>query len=152
MKTTLLFLLTCFFFSLSGWSQGEWWKENNEKETKKTDTTRGTIEVVKDPRIEKLIAFKGTAIPPAFEPQMDGYRVQLFFDQEKEEINKARARFLEEIDDIPTYIKYKAPNYNLTAGNFRTKLEAERLRAKLSNEFPESIVVKTRIYLPKIED
>lgn len=145
-----LFFIGCFLISLASFSQEKWWGE--EESNSSTDTLRGKIEVVKDPRIAKLVEFKGATIPPAFEPQMDGYRVQLFFDQEKDEVNNARARFLNYSNTIPTYIHYKAPNYNLMVGNYRTKLEAERLRAKLSNDFPESIVVKTRIYLPQIDD
>lgn len=157
MKFHLILFLFCLP-SLVISQEGKWWSDSND--TTQVDDShstsikreKGEVIINKDPKIEKLIAFKGETIPPAFGPQIDGYRVQLFFDQSKEAVNNARARFLTSHSNEDTYITYRAPNYNLTVGNFRTELEAEKLRASLAYDFPEGIVISTRIYLPKIED
>ena len=66
-------------------------------------------------------------------------------------MNEARTRFLTATQDIPSYVEYAAPNYNLLIGDFRTRLEAEKWRAQLSTDFPEGIVKEMRIYLPSID-
>lgn len=145
------------FFCNVTFSQENWWeKDAEEKENVDADSLvqkseEGKVVVEKDARIDKLVEFLGKAIPPAFEPQMDGFRVQLFFDQERSETDEARAKFVKQTKNIPTYIEFKAPNYFLTAGNFRDRLSAERLRAEILEDFPEAIIVETRVYLPKVD-
>lgn len=112
----------------------------------------GDITVVKSPLIEKVIKFKSATIPPYSGPVMDGFRIQLFFDQSRKEVDKARSIILGIDSNTPTYIEYKAPNYFLLQGNYRTELEAEKIRASMISEFPAAIVVKDKIYLPKIKE
>ncbi len=111
----------------------------------------GEITVVKSPLIDKVIKFKSATIPPYSGPIMDGYRIQLFFDQSRKEVDKARSQVLELDSNTPTYIEYKAPNYFLLQGNYRTKLQAEKIRASLISDFPAALVIKDKIYLPKIK-
>lgn len=111
----------------------------------------GKVTIKKSPLIEKVIKFKSATIPPYSGPIMDGYRIQLFFDQSRKEVDKARAIILGIDSDTPTYIEYNAPNYYLLQGNFRTELEAEKIKAKVISEFPAALVVKDKIYLPKIK-
>jgi hypothetical protein len=145
----ILFTLS-LVFSLSCLAQESTWYGNTpSNQGKQTD---GKVVVYKDARIDKLVEFKGTTVPPAFGPQTTGYRVQLFFDQDKDKVNEARTRFLAMHRNIDTYVEYYAPNYNLLIGNFRTRLEAEKWRAQLSGSFPEGIVKEMRIYLPKLEE
>jgi hypothetical protein len=144
---------------------GQWWKGGNDQDEKQTDTSasvniekdsavykKGKVTVSKDPRIEKLIEFKGAKIPPATGPKKDGFRVQLFFDQDRKQVDQARSKILQIDGAADTYIEYNAPNYNLLLGNYRTRLEAEKVRSTLLEEFPEAITVKDRIYFPEIED
>ena len=142
LKQNIVITLLTLVISFSLSAQVDWLEGNDEK------IVEGSVNIIKDSRIEELIKFRSTAIPPAFEPQMEGYRVQLYFDQERKNVNDARAKFMTIRRNIDTYIDYKAPNYNLTAGNFRDQLSAEKLRASIAAEFPEAIIVKTKIYLP----
>ena len=50
-----------------------------------------------------------------------------------------------------TYTTYKAPNFFLRAGDFRTRLEAEKIKAELKNLFPTSFIVKEKVNLPRLE-
>jgi len=163
-ENKLFFLFVCVCSSISLFGQN-WWEA--EVDTTK-DTTmiseemhyhqlslspgegRVTLEI--DPKIQTLIDFKSTPIPPNTEPMKDGFRVQLFFDQDKEKVNEARAKVLEIDQELEVYIEYKAPNYNLMLGNYRTRLEAEKMQAQLSSDFPEGIVITTRIYMPKAKE
>ncbi len=161
----LIFLFSIMITFSSFGQTGQWWKGGNDQDEKQADTSaavkvehdsivyeKGKVTVSKDPRIEKLIEFKGAKIPPATGPKKDGFRVQLFFDQDRKQVDEARSKMLQLDRSADTYIEYKAPNYNLLLGNFRSRLDAEKARSKLLQEFPEAIIVKDRIYFPEIEE
>jgi hypothetical protein len=112
----------------------------------------GKVNIIKSSSVDKIIGFKSATIPPNTSPLKDGYRIQLFFDQDRSAIDKARSTMLEMDDESPTYIEYKAPNYFLLQGDYRTQLEAEKIRAALISNFPEAIVIEDKIYLPEIEE
>lgn len=111
----------------------------------------GKVEIVKDARIDELVKQQGAVIPPATVPQITGYRIQAFFDTDKKLVEDARAKFLVAYPKVDTYIVYNAPNYFLKIGNFRTRLEAEKIKATIDRDFPTSIIMKELIYLPRID-
>jgi hypothetical protein len=52
---------------------------------------------------------------------------------------------------VDTYIIYNAPNYFLKVGNFRTRLEAEKVKSTVDRDFQTNFIVKELIYLPRID-
>ena len=111
----------------------------------------GDIQIIKDNRIDALVEKQSEVKPPAINPQIDGYRIQLFFDSDKGQINSAKARFMSYYKRIDTYVTYNAPNFFLRVGDFRTRLEAEKIKAEIEAEFPTSFIVKEKINLPRLE-
>jgi hypothetical protein len=111
----------------------------------------GNVTIIKDERIENIIKNKSQIIPPATSPQISGYRVQLIFDSNKKVIDDARSKFIAGNPKIDTYINYNAPNFILKVGDFRTKLEADRLKDAMMREFPTCFVVKEMVNLPRID-
>jgi hypothetical protein len=111
----------------------------------------GEVTIIKDVRIDALVKKQGTPTPPASTPQIAGYRVQLFFDSDKQLVDEARSKFISQFPKVDTYILFTAPNFVLKVGDFRTMLEAERVRESLLREFPTSFVVKELINLPRID-
>ena len=111
----------------------------------------GNVEIIKDTRIDDLIKQQSAIIPPSTVPQITGYRIQLFFDTERNLVDEARSKFVTAYPKIDTYIVYTAPNYFLKVGNFRTRLEAEKIKSTIDREFPTNFIVKELIYLPRID-
>jgi hypothetical protein len=112
---------------------------------------QGKVEVIKDQRINDIIRKKGEPIAPELNVMMNGFRVQLFFDSNRSQVDKMRAQFSRKYPKIETYVTYNAPNYILKVGDFRTQLEADQLKTEVSSEFPTSFVVQERINLPRID-
>jgi hypothetical protein len=112
---------------------------------------QGNVEIKKDPRIESLIKQEGTIIPPATSPQITGYRIQLFFDINKDAVNAARSKFISLYPKIDTYVTFTAPNFFLKVGDFRTQMEAEKIKTNIDNQFPTSNIIKEKINLPRID-
>lgn len=111
----------------------------------------GDIEIIKDSRIDNLVYKQGAIIPPATCVQINGYRVQLFFDNSKTAVDHARIKFVSKFPKVDTYVIYNAPNYFLKAGDFRTEIEAEAIKQEVGSEFPTSFVIREKINLPRID-
>ncbi|NRA11768.1 MAG: SPOR domain-containing protein [Crocinitomicaceae bacterium] len=111
----------------------------------------GNIKVIKDNRINALVAKQSKITPPDVKPHIDGFRVQLYFDSERGNINDARSRFISRFPKIDTYVDYNAPNFFLKVGDFRTRLEAEKVKAAITVEFPTSFIIKEDIFLPRLD-
>ena len=111
----------------------------------------GDVTIIKDSRIDGLVAKEGAIAPPAIIPQIDGFRIQLFFDSERSAINDARGTFISKYPRIDTYTTYIAPNFFLRVGDFRTRLEAEKVKDELNDYFPTSFIVMEKINLPRLE-
>jgi len=111
----------------------------------------GDVEIIKDSRIDGLVRRQGMIIPPATSPQLPGYRVQLFFDSDRKAVDEARSKFIGLFPKVDSYVIYNAPNYILKVGDFRTLLEAERVKGTLVKDFPTSFIVKEMINLPRID-
>jgi hypothetical protein len=110
----------------------------------------GEIIEHKDPRLSALVAKQADITPPDTKVKINGYRVQLFFDSDRSTINDARSRFIAQFPLIDTYVEYNAPNFYLKAGDFRTRLEAEKIKYAIAADFPTSFVIEEDINLPRL--
>lgn len=81
---------------------------------------------------------------------LEGYRVQ-FYNGRKAETLEKRSEFLSEFPSVPVYTLYESPEYKVQAGDFRTRLEAEKFLRKVIREFGSGFVVKTEIKPPRLE-
>jgi len=111
----------------------------------------GEVTIIKDSRLDALVGEQSKIVPPEVKPQIDGFRIQLFFDSDKSKINENRARFIAIHPRIDTYLIYNAPNYFLKVGDFRTRLEAEKIKAEIEGQFPTSFIIKEKIHLPRLK-
>ena len=114
-------------------------------------SAQGNVEVMVDKRVEALVEKAGKIVPPATSPQLVGYRIQLFFDSDKALIDQARSRFINIHPKVDTYVAYTAPNYFLKVGDFRTQMNAEKIKSTIETQFPTSFIVKELINLPRID-
>tara|TARA_B110000240_G_scaffold116368_1_gene130394 strand:+ start:34 stop:444 length:411 start_codon:yes stop_codon:yes gene_type:complete len=67
---------------------------------------------------------------------VEGWRVQLLFKAKQKEITQLKIDFIKLYPNIPTYLEYEAPYYRVLVGNFRTKLEAIKIKHQISKNFP----------------
>ena len=111
--------------------------------------TRGTVQVIKDARIDTLAARRLTAgksggIEVA---ASNGYRVQIFTGSNRKEAYNAQAKFQQQYPDTRTYITYREPNFKVRAGDFRTRLEAEKMMEELKKWFTGMFIISEKINL-----
>ncbi len=119
--------------------------------------TRGKVEVVKDPLIDTLIARrpylnKTITSSGGTEISSSGFRLQIYFGSSRQAANDAQAKFLNDFPEIPTYISYIEPNFKVQVGDFRTRLEAQKLQNQLNGMFSSFFIIPTKINPPKSEN
>jgi len=102
------------------------------------------VNIVKDNRIDEKISGKS-------QKQILGYRVQICFDSDKILVDQIRAKFISQYPKIDTYITFDAPNFNLKVGDFRTQIEAEKLKEKIIADYSITIIHKELINLPRVD-
>ncbi|AYL97392.1 SPOR domain-containing protein [Mucilaginibacter celer] len=116
--------------------------------------TRGKVEVVKDPLVDTLIARRfslngQTGIDEARSAY--GYRVQFFSGSNRKDAYKAQAKLQTEYPELRTYISYREPNFKVKAGDFRTRIEAEKLVQEIRPYFSSIFILPEKINLPKAD-
>ena len=80
-----------------------------------------------------------------------GYRVQIFYGSDRRQVFSEQARFKSAYQNLNTYITYKEPNYYLRVGDFRTRLEAQRLLNELRPMFPTLFIFREKINAPNLD-
>lgn len=82
-----------------------------------------------------------------------GYRIQIFFDSginSSDRARQARDEFLALYPEVPAYVSWKAPNYRVRVGDFRSRLEAEKVLQSILIGYPNAWVIKDEINFPAI--
>lgn len=109
----------------------------------------GKVNIVKDERIDRISKeLAGGATQRAI---IKGYRIQIISSSTKATVDSERGRFMSQNTGVSSYTDYKAPNFKLLVGNFRTKLDAQRFQQQINDVFPNTIIIADEIELPKLD-
>jgi len=118
--------------------------------------TRGKVTVVKDARIDSLMALRialskmpNTGAGVYSPASANGYRVQIFSGSNREDAYNAQSKFNGLYPEMKTYIIYNEPNFKVRAGDFRTRLEASKLMEQLRSQFTSIFIIPEKINLSK---
>lgn len=82
---------------------------------------------------------------------ISGFRVQIY-NGNKSETLKKRSEFISVFPKVAIYTLYEAPEYKIQAGDFRTRLEAEKFLNQVQENLGSGLVVNTKIKPPLISD
>jgi hypothetical protein len=102
-----------------------------------TDTTfnsEGEILSVNQKGIDDLVAKYKKILKN--KDGIDGWRLQIKFTSKRENILPYKVKFINLYPEIATQITFHSPYYKLTAGNFKTKNEALKMKYKIREGFP----------------
>ena len=110
---------------------------------------RGKVEVVKDPRVDTLIARRGllkvNSVTPSPVFSGMGYRVQIFNGPSRKDAYDAQDRIQAKYPGMRTYISYSVPNFKVKAGDFRSRLEAEKFKQEVHTMFTGLFIISEKI-------
>ena len=98
-----------------------------------------------DSRIDQLIEIEKRI------DQIQGFRLQICYDSNKDVVDAARDKFLKLYPLTDTYVSFENPHFNLKVGDYRSRLEAEKVNRELFGEFVICIIHEEQISLPRID-
>ncbi|MCQ2182348.1 MAG: hypothetical protein MJY89_02965 [Bacteroidales bacterium] len=85
--------------------------------------------------------------------KFNGFRVRIFLSS-AQDARDASARALNLFSrlypEVPAYRVYDSPNFRVTVGNFRTRLEADMFARSVRSVFPSASVMRERFKYPSI--
>lgn len=111
----------------------------------------GKVEIIQDERIGRLVE-KHRALNER-QSDVDGYRLQIFFDSgnnSKKKASDAMQQFMDRYPETKAYLSFKEPYYRIRVGNFRTLIESEGFLKKIQPDYPNAFPVKEKIYFQDI--
>jgi hypothetical protein len=111
---------------------------------------KGKVLVTKDPQIDSLIARRlelNRAGITGNNVTLSGFRVQIFSGLDRQVAYSEQAKFKARYPAISAYISYTQPNYRLRVGDFRTRLEAEKLMNELKKYYTSMFIFSEMIIL-----
>jgi hypothetical protein len=117
-----------------------------------TATDSSKIRLIQDEKVDLLVS-KHVQINQNLRG-IDGYRIQIFFDSGNNSKTKAQSiyeSFLGKYPGVGAYLTFKAPNYKVRVGDFRSKMDAQRFLNLIIAEYPNAWIIEDQINLPKVE-
>ena len=84
---------------------------------------------------------------------INGFRIRLFFASNRtarDESSSVIRRFSDMYPHVQAYRTYASPNFKVTVGNFRTRLEAEAFLRRIKGDFPDAFIVRERFKYPSV--
>ncbi len=86
----------------------------------------------------------------ATKTQIRGWRIRVYMGSgrnARDEANEAKLKLRTNFQDIEPYIKHHSPYFQVVAGDFRSRIEAEAYRKKMLDKFPDCYVIESEINL-----
>jgi hypothetical protein len=121
-----------------------------------TAQTRGTVEVDKNPKVDSLIGNylvtggKADNGEPA-SASSNGFRIQIFSGSDRKTAYHVQSKFQNKFPDTHTYLSYRDPNFKVKVGDFRSRLEAEKMVEEMKPAFGGLFIISEKINLPKLD-
>lgn len=84
----------------------------------------------------------------AAKKSMPGYRIQIYFGNDRIKAQEMRTEFIKLIPDEAAYLIYQQPNFKVRVGDFRTRLEAAGFLKQINSSFPNAFIVPDEVKLP----
>ncbi len=83
----------------------------------------------------------------------NGFRIRIYLDSRREARNESMAT-IKRFNELYPYIQadrsFDSPNFKVSAGNFRTRLEAENFLKQIKGNFPNAFIVREKFKYPSI--
>ncbi|EGV42718.2 SPOR domain-containing protein [Bizionia argentinensis JUB59] len=102
---------------------------------------QGTVTINKSPELDALLSIKKEM--NVSNNDSDRYKIQIY-SGDRTGADRAKGKFNATFEKIPLLLVYETPNYKVWAGNFRSRLEADRALVKIKKEFNDAFRFKPK--------
>ncbi len=80
-----------------------------------------------------------------------GYRIQIYSGNDREKAQERKAKFYKEFPEKNAYLNYEQPKFKVRVGDFRNKIEAQKLYYTLKEKFSTVLIVPSKIEYPELK-
>lgn len=80
---------------------------------------------------------------------MPGYRIQIYFGNDRTRANEIKTDFLQLFPNTGTYLIYQQPNFKIRVGDYKTRLEAMKFLKEIQSLYSSAFLVKDDVKLPE---
>lgn len=78
-----------------------------------------------------------------------GYRIQVYVGNDRREVDEAKVFIYQNFSELNTYLTFSQPTYKLKAGDFTSRLDAERYFSSIKQRYSMAMIVSERIDIKK---
>jgi hypothetical protein len=78
-----------------------------------------------------------------------GYRIQVYVGNDRRDMDEAKVFIYQNFPELSTYLTFSQPTYKLKAGDFTSRLDAERYYSSIKHRYSMAMVVSERIDIKK---
>jgi hypothetical protein len=71
----------------------------------------------------------------------EGYKIQIYYGN-SEDSKKKLQEFKREFKDLDGTLIFNSPNYKVWIGNFKSRIEVERLFLEVKKKYPAALIIK----------
>jgi hypothetical protein len=121
----------------------------------------GDVVIHADPRLDILLGKKshaggdddelGSPRTPVVIYSGKGYRVQIYNGTDREKALEVKTEFMRKYPAVHTYLSYLSPTYRVKVGDYRFRLEAEKMLNEVSGTYSRSMIVPDKITITELQ-
>jgi hypothetical protein len=107
----------------------------------------GEVHVYADPQI--MAIGEKTELLPDQETTVPGYRVQIYNGNDRALAQKIKTDILQAHPDLPVYLIYETPYFKVRLGDYRDKIEAQKMLHDMKLLYTGVLLVPDKINFPE---
>jgi len=110
----------------------------------------GNVNITQDQRLQTII---NNHIAANQERPLEGWRVQIYFGNgstAKAKAESIKKEFLLAYPETEAYLVYDSPYFKVRVGNFRNKLDAEKFKIKIQDDYEKVFLIEEEIQFPDL--
>ena len=103
-----------------------------------------SVEIIKDPRLDLLIQKQEELNKKAYlenKKSIPGFRVMVITTNDRTKALDVKTTLLRNFPEHKTYLIYQTPNFKVQIGNFKTQVEAEKLKKIIVRLYPDGVII-----------
>lgn len=78
-----------------------------------------------------------------------GYRIQVYVGNDRKDVDEAKIFIYHNFPELNTYLSFSQPTYKLKAGDFTSRLDAERYYSSVKQRYTMAMIIAERIDIKK---
>ncbi|WP_394994567.1 SPOR domain-containing protein [Emticicia sp.] len=122
---------------------------SDKKVIKEKSTSSGMTKLPKQVNNEVDIALDSISVHNKTVRYSSGYRIQVFVGNDRKEVDEAKSYIYQNFPELSTYLTFSQPTYKLKAGDFTSRLDAERYYSSIRQRYSMAMIISEKIDIRK---